>query len=50
MGGGEVYECKVERNEHLLPSGFLFTTTISPALLCNDSHARYVRISQAMCR
>jgi glycosyltransferase involved in cell wall biosynthesis len=31
----------VERFEHLLPSGFSFTTTITLAVLCSDGHVKY---------
>ena len=34
----------VERYEHLLPSGFSFTTTISLAAACNDYQVEYVPI------
>lgn len=34
----------VERYEHLLPSGFSFTTTITLAAACNDHQVEYVRI------
>lgn len=37
----------VEKFEHLLPSGFSFTTTITLALLCNDYLVQYVPISYA---
>ena len=37
----------VEKYEHLLPSGFSFTTTITLALLCNDYLVKYVPISYA---
>ncbi|MCL4524188.1 MAG: glycosyltransferase family 2 protein [Acidobacteria bacterium] len=37
----------VEKFEHLLPSGFSFTTTITLALLCNDYRVKYVPISYA---
>ncbi len=37
----------VEKFEHLLPSGFSFTTTITLALLCNDYLVKYVPISYA---
>ncbi len=35
----------VERFEHLLPSGFSFTTTITMALLCNDYRIFYIPIN-----
>jgi glycosyltransferase involved in cell wall biosynthesis len=34
----------VERYEHLLPSGFSFTTTITLAAACNDHEVEYVSI------
>jgi glycosyltransferase involved in cell wall biosynthesis len=34
----------VERYEHLLPSGFSFTTTITLAAACNDHQVEYVSI------
>jgi glycosyltransferase involved in cell wall biosynthesis len=37
----------VDKFEHLLPSGFSFTTTITLALLCNDYLVQYVPISYA---
>jgi glycosyltransferase involved in cell wall biosynthesis len=37
----------VDKFEHLLPSGFSFTTTITLALLCNDYLVKYVPISYA---
>ena len=37
----------VEKFEHLLPSGFSFTTTITLALLCNDYLVKYIPISYA---
>jgi glycosyltransferase involved in cell wall biosynthesis len=37
----------VNQYEHLLPSGFSFTTTITLALLCNDYQVQYVPISYA---
>ncbi len=37
----------VEKFEHLLPSGFSFTTTITLALLCNDYLVKYVPINYA---
>ncbi len=37
----------VDKYEHLLPSGFSFTTTITLALLCNDYRVEYVPISYA---
>lgn len=37
----------VEKFEHLLPSGFSFTTTITLALLCNDYRVQYIPISYA---
>jgi glycosyltransferase involved in cell wall biosynthesis len=37
----------VEQYEHLLPSGFSFTTTITLALLCNGYQVNYVPINYA---
>ncbi|MBI3661805.1 MAG: glycosyltransferase family 2 protein [Acidobacteria bacterium] len=37
----------VDKFEHLLPSGFSFTTTITLALLCNEYQVQYVPISYA---
>jgi glycosyltransferase involved in cell wall biosynthesis len=37
----------VEKFEHLLPSGFSFTTTITLALLCNEYRVLYVPINYA---